>query len=69
MQTVKVTAQGGETREVGYVAGMKVEDVLKSAGVEPTKRATMTVGDQEVTGDTEVQPDDHLVVTPKVSNG
>lgn len=67
--SVKVTTGMGETQEVSYVAGMNVEDVLRVAGVEPTKKATMTVDNEEVTEDTEVSDDDHLVVTPKVSNG
>jgi len=66
---LKVTTQGGETKELEFRQGMKVEDALKSAGMEATKRATISVNGRSAGNRTQLNDSDIVVVTPKVKNG
>jgi len=66
---VKVTTQGGETKEIPFTEKMRVADALKAAGIEPSKKATITVGGKDADLKTIVNDDDLVVITPPISNG
>ena len=66
---VKVTTQGGETQEVEYTEKMRVSGALKEAGIQKSRKATISVGGKDASLKTVVNDGDHIVVTPKISNG
>ncbi len=66
---IKVTTQGGETKSINYRDGMKVGDALKEAGIETTKKATITIDGKDANPKTPVNDGSLIVITPKISNG
>jgi hypothetical protein len=73
---LKVTVQGGKTKEVPYKAGMTCGDVLRAAEVTKTSKATVSINGKKVKGflgffwkKTPVADDSLIVVTPNISNG
>ena len=66
---IKVTTQGGETKSVSYKSGMMVGDALKDAGIEATKKATITVDGKDAGLKTLVNDNSLIVITPKIANG
>ena len=66
---IKVTTQGAETKELPYQQGMNVGVALKAAGVEPSKKATITVNGKDAKLKTVLNEGDIVVITPKVGNG
>ncbi len=66
---IKVTTQGGETKSVNYKNDMTVGDALKDAGIETTKKATITVDGKDAGLKNLVNDASLIVVTPKIANG
>lgn len=66
---VKVTTQGEKTKEVDYKEGMSVGDALKAAGIKMSEKATISVNGKDADPETILKDGEHVVVTPKVSNG
>ena len=66
---LKVATQGQETKEVPYTEGMRVSDALQAAGIEASKKATITVGGKDAKLKTSVKDQDLVIITPKISNG
>lgn len=66
---LKVTTQGGEVKEVRFVAGMSVKTAMNVAEIKPGKKATITVNGKDARPKSRVKDGDIIVVTPKISNG
>lgn len=67
---IKVTTLGGNVSDLNYSDNLAtVGDALKAAGVEPDKKATVTVNGQPAKLDQPVKDNDLVVVTPKIANG
>lgn len=66
---LKITTQGGDTKEVDHSDGMSIKDALDKAGIELKPKATLTVNGKDAgVGDT-VEDNAIVVITPNVSNG
>lgn len=66
---LKITTQGGETKEIDYKAGMQVKDVLEAVEMKASEKATITVDGNDAELNSSVGEDSLVVVTPNISNG